>query len=202
MNYAIASVLLLTVTLALPVRAHGEPASVAGSASRAHAIRTAGHDSRAEDWRFLRQAAALRQAQVTAAKLAIASGGDPAVRDFGKLLLRDQIAAGRRLTLLSLQTQVALPTQPTRPDRLLLNRLKGLHGAAFDRTFLAQFGVFAVRNAIALYRSKAESPGATPTVRRFALQFLPKLQEHLRIALSLQERLGPAPGLESALRVD
>jgi putative membrane protein len=202
MKYAITSALLLMVTLALPVHGHHEPVSVSGAAPTAHATLVAVQGPRIEDWRFLREAAALRHAQVTAAKLAMSNGGDPAVREFGKLLLADQVAAGRRLTLLTLQTQVPLPQQATKADRLLLDRLEGLHATAFDRTFLAQFGVFAVRNAISLYRSEAESPGARPTVRRFALQFLPKLQEHLRIALKLQERLGPAPGVEGAPGVD
>jgi putative membrane protein len=199
---AVVFALLLLGTQALPARAQGAGAVPAPQSAAPHPTRVAQRGRKLEDWRFLREAAAVRNAQVVAARLAIANGGDPAVRAFGKLLLKDQIAAGRRLTLLSLQTQVPLPTRPTRPDRRLLDRLEGLHAASFDRTFLAQFGVFAARNAITLYRSEAESPSATPSVRRFALQFLPKLQEHLRIALSLQERLGSAPGLESSQRVD
>lgn len=202
MKCALVFALLLLGAHGLPAWARDAGAAPAVPSTSPHPTRVAQRGLKFEDWRFLREAAAVRNAQVVAARLAVANGGDPAVRAFGKLLLKDQIAAGRRLTLLSLQTQVALPAQPSRPDRLLLDRLKGLHAATFDRTFLAQFGVFAVRNAITLYRIEAESPTATPSVRRFALEFLPKLQEHLRIALSLQERLGSAPGLESSQRVD
>lgn len=187
MRHAVLAV-LLAASQGLPAQPRESPPAAGPGNDAVQVVRAKYRAAGREDRAFMQQAVLAGHAQVAAGKLAVAQARHPAVRDFGRRVLRDHRAIHRRLQLLALDTQVALPSRPTRPDRRQLERLKALEGERFDDFFLAHFGVFAHRQAISLFREVAASKTARPALRRLARQTLPMLEQHLRLALELQDR--------------
>lgn len=138
-----------------------------------------------QDWQFMRRAAALGRAEVAAGTLAAASAADPAVRDFGKRLAQDFDSADRHLDLLALDTQIPLPVRPSAADQGKLERLRALHGAAFDHAFLAGFGVAAHQNAIASFEQELGTKNNEAVLVHYAKEHLPMLRQHLQTSQDL-----------------
>jgi putative membrane protein len=67
----------------------------------------------------------------------------------------------------------------------MLQQLRGQRGAAFDRLY-AQMQVQAHQEAVQLFTAYAQS-GSDPTMRNFATQNLPTLQQHLANAQRLEQ---------------
>lgn len=132
------------------------------------------------DWRFMRSAVALGRAAIAAGRLASAKAADPAVADFGAVLTEEHLVLDQRIALLSLVTQVPLPSQPSRADRKALAALQPLAGPAFDAAFIARATALEQR-VVGLFQAEADSRSADPALRALASEFLPKLQAQLRV---------------------
>jgi len=68
-----------------------------------------------------------------------------------------------------------------------LEKLRGLSGVAFADAYL-QSQIDAHRKVLDLYRSEAEK-GRTEAIRAYARNTVPTLEEHLKMALDLRQRL-------------
>ena len=140
-----------------------------------------------EDWHFTRKVAEIGHAQVIAGKLALTNAGDARVRALGKQLMQDNISSDHRLDLLALDTQIPVPSRPARAERKELDRLKLLHGAAFDQAYLAGPAVRLQRQELTYLRQEAASPTLYPGLRHFAQERLAGLEATLDAAQRLQE---------------
>ena len=146
----------------------------------------------------MRQAAAAERAEVAAGQLAAARASDPAVRAVGTELMQEQQAASRHLALLALDTQIPLPARPAKGDRKQLDRLKALKGEAFDRAFLAQFGIAVQADMVTLFRREAQSKTLYPALRHYAQETLPVLEHGLQEARRVQAQAAESHGAAAA----
>lgn len=174
---------------------HGFAAAQAAQAGTtpAQSSRAPSHASRspgADDRRFMHSAAEAGHFEVIAGEMALARAHDPAVRDYGRRLMQDHMDANRKLERIAMNFGAQLPSRPTRQQLNLVQRLRGLRGEAFDRTFMDEVGVQSHERAIALFRDEANSSSAHPALQHYARQNLPALQMHLRTAQDLQARVG------------
>lgn len=125
-------------------------------------------------------------AEITAGQLALQKSGTPGVKAFAQTLINDHskseaqvraLAAGRGRVLAN-----ALPPDMSR-EVMTLQRLSG---PAFDRAFIA-FNIAGHQKAIAATRAQALR-GSDPATRLLAVQNLPVLEKHLRMAESLAKK--------------
>jgi putative membrane protein len=133
------------------------------------------------DWQFMRQAAAAGHAAIAAGRLAASGAQSGALRDFGATLVEDHVGLNRRLSLLTLDKQVPLPSRPNPADRKALGRVKSGPPSAFDPA-LRQYLLTLEQQMVDSFRREADTPGADPALRAFALQWLPVLQSHVQKA--------------------
>lgn len=143
------------------------------------------------DWQFMRHAAATGHAVIAVAALAQKQGGQDDVRELATTLVRQDKLVERRLSLLSLYTQVPLPAKPDSADAKAIAALHPLAGEAFDRRWLREEAVLQER-LVGLFQNEAASSAADPALRAFAREFLPKLQADLQATGRLQADLSAA----------
>ena len=101
---------------------------------------------------------------------------DPAVRSFAERLLTDLAEKNDELAHLAALKGLTLPAAPGADKGALVARLRGLGGAALDRTFLEEL-VSSHAAAIDLYEREAKG-SEDPDLKAFAAKTLPLLREH------------------------
>jgi putative membrane protein len=143
------------------------------------------------DWQFMRRAAATGHAVTAAGALAEKQAAEDNVRELAATLVRQDKVVERRLSLLSLYTQVPLPGTPTGEDAKAIAALHPLAGEAFDRRWLQEAAVLQ-EQLVVLFQHEAASGAADPALRSFAREFLPKLQAELHATGKLQAGLSAA----------
>jgi putative membrane protein len=143
------------------------------------------------DWQFMRHAAASGRAVIAVAALARKQGAHDEVRELATTLARQDKLVVRRLSLLSLYTQVPLPGKPGPSDARAIAALRPLAGEAFDRRWL-QESTLLQQHLVDLFQDEAASAAADPALRQFAREFLPKLQAGLQATGKLQAELSAA----------
>jgi putative membrane protein len=143
------------------------------------------------DWQFMRRAAATDQAVIAVGALARKHAAQGDVRELAATLVLQDELVERRLSLLSLYTQVPLPGQPDQEDAKAIAALRPLAGEAFDRRWLQEEAVLQKR-LVDLLQREAASGAADPALRSFAREFLPKLQAELHATGKLQGGLSAA----------
>jgi len=107
----------------------------------------------------------------------------PAVRDLGATLVRDHSASKAQAIETGRTVGVGVPTQMTAEARHLLRKLTSLSGPAFDTAFLTAT-IKDFRKAIDKFADQGR--GGDPITRQLAADSLPRLRDHLRLALSLR----------------
>jgi putative membrane protein len=105
------------------------------------------------------------------------------VRDLAETLVRDHAAAREQAIAAGKVVGVGVPTAMTAPARHLQRKLARLSGTALDDAFLTAL-IKEHRKTIGKYAEQARS--GDPVTSKLAEDALPKLREHLRVALSLQ----------------
>ncbi len=154
------------------------PACVAAlmSVSASAALSSADRD-------FAMKAASGGLAEVQTGQLAQQRAGSGQVRQFGARMVTDHTKANDELQQIAQQENIDLPSQPTRKAAAESQRLSGLNGAEFDRSY-AEGQVRNHQEDIVLFRREANS-GKDPALKAFAQKMLPVLQQHLQFAQAL-----------------
>jgi putative membrane protein len=137
-----------------------------------------------KDYNFVVQAARIDTEEVQAGKLAQKRATSQAVRNFGGHMINDHSEANIGLKEIATQKGAALPTQLSQEQNSTLQRLAGLSGAEFDKTF-AQDMVKGHTDAVKLFQQSSKNVTDTD-VRAWAETALPLLQEHLDMARQMQ----------------
>lgn len=132
------------------------------------------------DQSFMMKAAQGGMAEVELGNLAKSNAKSDAVKQFGQRMVDDHTKANDELKSIASQKNVTLPSSMDAKDQATKDRLSGLHGAAFDRAYMADM-VKDHRHDIAEFQKEANS-GKDPDVKAFASKTLPTLKEHLRLA--------------------
>lgn len=135
------------------------------------------------DRNFATKAASGGLAEVQSAQMAQQKGESPQVKTFAQRIITDHTQANNDLQQIAQQENLTLPTEPSKQERSAMQRVGGLTGAAFDRTY-AQQEVRDHQQDIALFQQEAES-GHDPALKQFAQKTLPTLRQHLQMAQAL-----------------
>jgi putative membrane protein len=134
------------------------------------------------DQNFLKQAIQGNLAEVELGKLAQEKSMNDGVRSFGDMLVKDHSASNEKATDVASALGVTAPTEPSKKQKMMYDRLSKLSGSAFDRQF-ARMMVDDHQKDIKEFEKEAKS--SNEQIAGFAKDTLPTLQKHLDTAKSL-----------------
>jgi len=138
---------------------------------------------------FARTAAQGGMAEVKLGELAEQNGSSQAVKDFGQRMVNDHRHADKKLKTAASEENISLPTEMSAKDQATYDRLSKLSGPAFDRAFTRDM-VKDHEADIAAFRHEAND-GKDSTIKSFASQTLPTLEDHLKLARETLQTVSP-----------
>ena len=139
------------------------------------------------DTRFVMAAAEGGMAEVDLGKLAEEKASNQAVKDFGKKMVEDHGKMDDQLKTAVEKLDVTLPSKLNTKDSEEKAKLSKLSGTAFDEAYIRDM-VKDHRQDVAAYRREASS-ASNEDVKLFASKTLPKLEEHLRVAVQTNTKI-------------
>lgn len=152
--------------------------------------------SMAADSRFAKEAAQGGMAEVKLGQLAQDKGSNDAVKSFGKRMVDDHSKAGEKLKEAASKENVTLPTEISAEDQAIYDRLSKLSGAAFDRAY-AKDMVKDHQTDVAAFQKEANG-GKSESLKSFASDTLPTLQDHLKEAKEMMKAVGGTTASKNA----
>jgi putative membrane protein len=131
---------------------------------------------------FITKAIQGNLAEAALGQLAQQKSASDGVRSFGQQLVTDHTAANQRATAVASQMGVTPPTEPSKAQKAMYDRMAKLSGAAFDRQFVRHM-VDDHRKDVAEYQKAAKKPNDPAAA--YASETLPTLQQHMQTAQAL-----------------
>jgi putative membrane protein len=139
-----------------------------------------------EDQAFMMKAIQGNLAEIEMGKLAQQKAQSQEVKDFGAMLVQDHTAANDKAMNLARQLNITPPTETSKKNMEVHDRLSKLDGARFDQEFTTHM-VSDHKEDIADYTKQSKMKAGDPTVS-LATETLPVLQKHLQTAQSLEKK--------------
>lgn len=139
---------------------------------------------------FVENAAHAGHAEVRASRLALSKATNPDVKNFAQRMIDDHTQANQKLRQIAMANRIDVPSDPAFVQRAKLQLLEAADGQDFDQRYADEFGVEAHRETIGIFE-KAIARVRHPQLNAFARETLPKLQEHLQMAQTLQASMQP-----------
>jgi putative membrane protein len=152
------------------------------------------------DAHFAKEAAQGGMAEVKLGQLAQEKGSNDTVKSFGKRMVDDHSKAGDKLKEVASRASITLPTDISAKDQATYDRLAKLNGSAFDRAY-ARDMVEDHETDVAAFQKEANA-GKDDSLKSFAAETLPTLQDHLKRAKEMMKTVGgttAAKGTKSKL---
>lgn len=155
----------------------------------------------ADEQEFVQEQLAMGEAEIALGQLAQERGTHPEVKRFGEMMVRDHRMAGQELKELMAKTNdrgtgTAAGTEPARNTNAhgdhqeALEELRETSGAEFDKKYIDRM-VKDHEEGVRDVERRAEN-GNNPEIRQWAAKTLPKMQQHLERAKTIQETLEQA----------
>ena len=181
-----------------PASSGGAAVGTAGSGGNNAAANA--NNARA-DQEFVQEQLAMGEAEIALGQLAQQRGQHAEVKRFGEMMVRDHRAAGQELKEImsnvnagqsgtAAGTESARNTDAHKDHQEALEELRKLSGREFDREYISRM-VKDHEEAVSDAEKKAEN-ASNPQVRQWAAKTLPKMQQHLERAKTIQETLEQA----------
>ena len=148
------------------------------------------------DVRFAKEAAQGGMAEVKLGQLAQEKGSSDTVKSFGKRMVDDHSKAGDKLKEVASHESITLPSDLSAKDQATYDRLSKLNGAAFDRAY-ARDMVKDHETDVAAFQKEANA-GNNDSLKSFASETLPTLQDHLKQAKEMMKTVGGATAAQGA----
>ena len=142
------------------------------------------------DRKFVEKAAMGGVAEVEMGKLAQQKAANDQVKQFGAHMAQDHSKANEELKQIAQSKGVAVPAAPDKSHQREMDKLGKLSGAEFDRQYMSQM-VADHRKTVAEFKKASES-ARDDEIKAFAGKTLPKLQEHLAQAQSINDSVKSA----------
>ena len=133
---------------------------------------------------FLKETAQSGLMEVQMGRLAAQKGQGQQVRQLGQKLVQDHSKANQELKLLAAQKNITLPTGLKTDHQSMISHLNNLEGAEFDAAF-KKHALEHHQEDIQKFQTASQT-AADADVKAFAQKTLPVLQEHLKMAQSIQ----------------
>lgn len=140
------------------------------------------------DTQFTREAAAGGMAEVELGQLAQQKGSSEAVKNFGKKMVEDHSQANEKLTGIASEQKIRLAAGLSRQDQATYDHLSSLSGDAFDKAYARDMVSDHVKDVAAF--KKEAATGKSDAVRKFAMETLPTLEMHLKMAREMSRSVG------------
>jgi putative membrane protein len=189
----------VTVTLSAvgswAVLAH-QPTPASKSTTAASATSKSSTRSATPDVHFAKEAARGGMAEVKLGQLAQEKGSSDTVKTFGKRMVDDHSKAGDKLKEVASHESITLPSDLSAKDQATYDRFSKLNGAAFDRAY-ARDMVKDHETDVAAFQKEANA-GKNDSLKSFASETLPTLQDHLKHAKEMMKTVGGAAAAEGA----
>lgn len=148
------------------------------------------------DTHFAKEAAQGGMAEVKLGQLAQEKGSSDSVKSFGKRMVDDHSKAGDKLKEVASKENITLPTDIGAKDQATYDRLEKLSGAAFDRAY-AKDMVADHQADVAAFRKEANG-GKNDSLKGFASETLPTLEDHLKEAKEMMKAVAGTSASRSA----
>lgn len=140
------------------------------------------------DKKFVEDAYKDGLAAVSMGEVAATRTHNPAVRDFADRMVQDHEAANRELMQLSQKEGASLPKDMGSSYRNRIEKLSSMKRQDFDRAYMEQ-EVKDHKSDLKEY-SKEVNDGANPALKSFASRTIPKLEHHLSMASTIDQKIG------------
>jgi len=140
------------------------------------------------DQQFVTQASAGGLAEVNFGTLAAKQGTNAAVRKFAQHMVNDHTKANKELISLANRKKFKVAATMDSEHQTLSTKLSKLSGAAFDREYMAS-QVKDHETTVSLFEKEAKD-GKDDDLRGWAKKTLPTLRKHLKMARTIQGKLG------------
>ena len=140
------------------------------------------------DTHFAKEAAQGGMAEVKLGQLAQEKGSSNSVKSFGKRMVDDHSKAGDKLREVASRESITLPSDISVKDQATYDRLSKLSGSAFDRAY-ARDMVKDHETDVAAFQREANA-GKNDSLKSFASETLPTLQDHLKQAKDMMKSVG------------
>lgn len=140
---------------------------------------------------FITSAGLANLAEIRTGQLATERATNPEVRRYAQTMIEQHRKANQELADLARQKGIDLPDRVDEAHAIDATHLTNVSAADFDREYMGLM-VAEHAKAVSLFEDKARK-AQDADLRAFAQRTLPALQEHLRMAKDLNNRL-PAPG--------
>jgi putative membrane protein len=137
------------------------------------------------DARFAKAGAQGGLAEIQLGRLAGDQGSNEMVKAFGERMVVQHGTAADQLKAAALKENITLPTAMNSRDQQAYDRLSKLSGSAFDRAY-AQDMVEDHEKDLADFQNEATN-GKDDSIKAFAAQTIPMIQEHLNQAREIQK---------------
>lgn len=137
----------------------------------------------AHDYKFVVDAAKGGMAEVTLGQLAAQKATDPSVKDFAQRMVQDHQKANDELTKLAAQKGATLPADTASAEKSTTEHLNNLTGADFDKAYMDHM-VKDHKKDVKEFEREAKN-AKDPDLQAWATKTLPILQDHLRMAESI-----------------
>jgi predicted outer membrane protein len=164
-------VMKLNTLVVFSVLAAGATGGVALAQTTQAASTTMANDLPNRDKEFVQAASMSSSTEIDASRLASKQSQDKDVKAFAHQMMLDH-------TKLAVQLKVAAPHGVTVPkdnsDTAVLDSLKGLRGADFDKVYLQKLGVEGHQKAVAAFQKEADG-GQNPDLKKAAQKALPTI---------------------------
>jgi putative membrane protein len=136
---------------------------------------------------FVQKAAIGGMAEVEMGNLANQRAASDDVKQFGQRMVQDHTKINQDLQRLASSKGVTLPSALDDKHRNTVDRLSKLNGKDFDREYMHEM-VRDHKEDVAEFQREAES-AQDPDVKAFATNYLPTLQDHLRMAEEIEKKV-------------
>ena len=130
------------------------------------------------DSSFIKNAAEGGMSEVELGQLAQQKATNPAVKDFGAMMVTDHTAANEKLKTVAASKQVTLPDSPSLMQKASKKKLDMMSGDSFDKSYVK--GMIEDHKADIKEFQKEATDGKDPEVKAFAVATLPTLKMHLQ----------------------
>jgi putative membrane protein len=136
---------------------------------------------------FVEKAAMGGMAEVQLGQLAQQKASSDQVKQFGARMVQDHGKANADLKQVASDKGIQLPTSLDKKHEAAMQRLQKLSGAEFDRAYMKHM-VGDHKKDVSEFEKEAKS-GKDTAIKGFADKTLPTLQEHLKLAQSVDDAL-------------
>ena len=126
--------------------------------------------------------------EVELGQLAQQKASNPAVKEFGAMMVKDHTAANDKLKALAASKHLSLPDSPSLMQKASKTKLSMLSGDSFDKSYVKGM-IDDHKTDIKLFQKEA-SEGKDPQAKSFAAATLPTLQAHLQKIQSIAAAAG------------